>query len=957
MSVNKDNLNGVINITQTLLMREKDKGVITPSFIRGKIKLAVTLDPSMAEGVNLDEVVEELIRRFSRWIGTDKSIDDKQSKPWITSERKKDWKYWQRYSTWLQQEISAPAVEKLDKTTDEILDFLADPKSEGGFNRRGLVVGHVQSGKTSNYTALVAKAADSGFKIIIVLAGMHNNLRSQTQIRLEEGFLGYETPSTDDRIHPIGVGIIDGDIDLVPGCFTTRIDTGDFNAKVANHLAFRPEERPWLFVVKKHSKVLSRLLTWIRKHVADATDENQRKYVSNLPLLIIDDEADHASVDTGEQVHFADGTLDEDYQPKKINAGIRRILNSFAKAAYVGYTATPFANIFIHQKNKTKEEGLDLFPSAFIKNLSAPSNYVGPAKVFGLYGAGERVGGLPVIRPIAYDKNSEEYGWMPLKHKKEHHPLCGGAGGMPKSLTDAVNSFFLTCAVRYIRGQENKHSSMLVHVTRFNLVQEEVYKQVEEYVSKVRQRITWKIESETILSTLKELWIKDYEKTYSEFQEIAEKDPFLELSKSLPDWDAVANVLPRVLGDISVRMINGSAKDALDYSIHEETGLKVIAIGGDKLSRGLTLEGLCVSYFIRTSKMYDTLMQMGRWFGYRPGYIDLCRLYITDELIEWFSDITDAAEELREEFDLMVENGLTPKDYGLKVKSHPVLMVTSPLKMRTAETLYLSFSGSLLQTINFHSDKVEKALNLAAVNSLIESMGSPTSAGIVQSRPNGKVDEWSDSYLWKNVEPEKVSDFLLEYQSHPSSTRVNSQMIGKFVSRMASANQLSKWNVVLMGGGEGDYYTFANGLNIKRMKTRKDKGVEGRYTIGVLTDPSDEAVDVDGDLWAAALNETISSWREDPARSTPIEPKIPSGSQIRRIKGFGYKGSPALNSGLLIIYPLDPSKKYAGDGAADSSIPFMGFAISFPATLASEDGVKVEYQVNQRFWEEFGEAD
>jgi hypothetical protein len=962
MSANKENLTGVINIAQTLLMRVKDMSLITPSLIQEKIKLAFAMDPSLAEGVEVSEVVEELIRRFSRWIGTDSTISDKKSEPWITAERKKEWKYWQRYATWLEQQISAPAVEKLDKTTDEILDLLADPKREAGFDRRGLVVGHVQSGKTSNYTALVAKAADAGYKLIIVLAGMHNNLRSQTQIRLEEGFLGYETSSNGDPANPIGVGVgnIDSDMKLSPACFTTRLEGGDFNTRVANHLANRPEERPWLFVVKKNKTVLNRLLKWIKNHVADVTDENKRKYVSKLPLLIIDDEADHASVDTGEQLHYTDGTVEKEYQPKAINSGIRRILNSFSKSSYVGYTATPFANIFIHRKNKTPEEGEDLFPSAFIKNLAAPSNYIGPSRVFGLHGTGDRHGGMPVIRPISYKDKAEELKWMPLKHKKDHYPLCDGEDRIPKSLENAVNSFFLTCAVRYLRGHKDKHSSMLIHVTRFNLVQDVVYRQVDKYVAHIKQRITRKIDNEKVISSLKDLWESDYVPTYAKFELIAAQDKYLELSKSLPKWEEVLEVLPRVLEDIGVKMINGTAKDALDYSTHSHTGLKVIAIGGDKLSRGLTLEGLCVSYFIRTSKMYDTLMQMGRWFGYRPGYVDVCRLYITDDLIGWFADITDAAEELREEFDLMVESGGSPLDYGLKVKSHPVLMVTSPLKMRTAEKLYLSFSGSLLQTISFFREKNKQLLNLSAANNLISAMGEPSTKGIKVERPGGKSETLKSSYLWKGVEPKKIIDFLSEYESHPTSTRVNSQMIANFVKKMAEANQLTHWNVVLMGEGSGREYVFESGLKIDSMKVRKHKGVEGRYSIGVLTDPSDEAVDLDADSWNAALVATMKAWKLDPARNNLVEPKIPSGVYIRKVKGFGYEGNAPVNTGLLILYPLDSSKEAVGDSMFEDAgyiAPVLGFAISFPSTLESEEGVKVEYQVDQLFWEEFGEAD
>ena len=258
--------------------------------------------------------------------------------------------------------MSVTAVDALDKSTDQILGWMEDPDRAGAWDRRGLVVGHVQSGKTANYSGLICKAADSGYKIIVFLAGLHNNLRSQTQIRLEEGFLGYETSATGDIVKLIGVGEHGRDFEIKPNCATNRTNNGDFNTKIAKHLAITPEQRPWLFVVKKHKVVLERLLKWIRGHVADATDEHGKRFVSNLPLLLIDDEADHASVDTGEQHIGADGNPDEDHEPKAINSRIRKILNTFAKKAYVGYTATPFANIFIHRQNETPEEGPDLFP-------------------------------------------------------------------------------------------------------------------------------------------------------------------------------------------------------------------------------------------------------------------------------------------------------------------------------------------------------------------------------------------------------------------------------------------------------------------------------------------------------------------------------------------------------------------------------------------------------------------
>ena len=232
----------------------------------------------------------------------------------------------------------------------------------------------MQSGKTGNYTGLICKAADAGYKIIIVLAGLHNNLRSQTQMRLDKGFLGYATGPCAGDITTIGVGEIDGDPAIRPNYVTNRTNNGDFSTSIARNLGISPEQRPWLFVVKKNRTVLTRLLQWVKNHVADTRDrETGRRLVTKLPLLLVDDEADHASVDTGEQVFDENGKPDEEHSPTAINRLVRQILNSFTRKAYVEYTATPFANIFIHERGRTREEGPDLFPSSFIVNLAAPS--------------------------------------------------------------------------------------------------------------------------------------------------------------------------------------------------------------------------------------------------------------------------------------------------------------------------------------------------------------------------------------------------------------------------------------------------------------------------------------------------------------------------------------------------------------------------------------------------------
>ena len=604
---------------------------------------------------------------------------------------------------------------------------------------------------------------------------------------------------------------------------------------MAAHFAISPEERPWLFVVKKQKTVLTQLLKWIQNHVADAVDKDtKRRLVTKLPLLVIDDEADNASVDTGEQVIDDNGNPDEEHQPKTINSLIRKILHAFERKAYVGYTATPFANIFIHRQGETKDEGPDLYPKAFIINLAAPSNYVGPAKIFGVSTPEGRTEGLPLMRPIDDHINKETPGgWMPVKHSKEHVPLFNGQETVPPSLRKAIQAFALACAARELRGQGNEHSSMLVHVTRLVQVQKHVTAQVENSLRKLKQGVTRGTDPSLIIE-LQELWESDFAPTTLAVSALtANTDGPLPLLA----WKDIADKLPDVLEDIVVRMINGSAKDALDYAQETSHGLKVIAVGGDKLSRGLTLEGLCTSYFIRTTKMYDTLMQMGRWFGYRPGYVDLCRLYTTPDLVEWFGHIADASEELRAEFDDMAERGATPMDYGLKVQSHPVMLVTSPLKMRTSKPLRLSFSGEVLETVSLHTDTEVLDRNLDTVNRLIERMGAPVK-GPSFPLDRGELKQQHKGWLWESIPVEHITEFFDGYLTRPESHKVNSKLLSQFIQDMACKGELTSWTVYLSGGSGGKPATFHGGLLLESMLTRTTNTEKlDRYSFGRLLSP------------------------------------------------------------------------------------------------------------------------
>lgn len=951
-------LENIIATAQRLVKAEKDQSKITPAFIAEKVHLAATMFAGDSlHAVDQGKAVTSLIQRFSHRIGRATTLKDNTNHlDWLSAPRKRDWHYWRRYEDFLEAKLSDTVVEELDKATDEILSLLEDPRRTDDWDRRGLVVGHVQSGKTSNYSGLICKAADAGYKIIIVLAGMHNNLRSQTQMRLEESFLGYETTADRDRGEPIGVAGFGED--LTTNSATTRAENGDFNKAIAKHFqGISPEERPWLFVVKKQKTVLSALLNWIQARVADSTDSvNGRRLVTKLPLLMIDDEADHASVDTGEQVFNEDGTPDEEHQPKTINSLIRQVLHAFTRKAYVGYTATPFANIFIHHKGATKKEGPDLFPRSFIINLATPSNYVGPARMFGKMTKEGRVGALPLSRNISdhFDPGTDS-GWMPPKHRKTHLPIYNGQETIPPSLREAICAFVLASAVRSLRDQGDQHSSMLIHVTRFVDVQTHVRNQVEDAVRRMRQRITRGIDASELLGQLRELWETDFLCTRDQ---VADLSPLEERPPTMPSWEDVLGALPDVLNDIEVRSINGTAKDALDYAA-PGSSLKVIAIGGDKLARGLTLEGLSVSYFVRTTKMYDTLMQMGRWFGYRPGYLDLCRLYTSSDLVRWFAHIAAASEELREEFDFMADANLTPEQYGLKVMSHEILTVTSPLKMRNARRLSLSYSGTRPQTILFHRNAQIQEQNLDATDSLIASMGNHWLSDPTYRR-DGDSDSWPGARLWKDVGASKILKFLDAYTTHPNATSAKAELLAEFITKMIGVGQLTKWSVALLGGGlgGGEPHTFPGGQPSSAYSIRKtgDPDEEEKidpklFAIGVLTDPKDEGIDLDDDVWRDALARTRAVSKREPGNP----PTFPSGKGIREARG---KLGGDVDRGLLLLYPLTPfhkGKKTNRLIVPGWNKPIMAFAIAFPA---SDKSISVEYEVNYLYWlQEYGPSE
>ncbi len=927
-------------------MMLKQKSTIAGHFlqisdIREVVKEVLSM-PSFS-GIDRDVLAAELEERFTVVTGEHQTLGSNDDhKAWLPSKASSiSWRYWDRYLLYLEERVPRSAVDSVDEVTRDILERIEDPDRQGPWDRRGLVMGHVQSGKTANYCGLVCKAADAGYKVIFVLAGVHNSLRSQTQIRLEEGFLGFMNDvGADDHqaFKPVGVGLIDSSIRANTG--TSRSQFGDFNETVARQFGIHPGGMPLVFVVKKHVGILNNLIKWIRSS-ADAQEQSSgRKFVRNVPALIIDDEADLASVDTRQQEFDENGKPDEDHDPTKTNRNIRLLLRAFEKVAYVGYTATPFANIYIHDKGSTRELGDDLFPRSFIVSIPAPSNYMGPARIFGLQEDEEaglaEVPPLPIVRKVTDHANSEEMdeteGWMPpkLRQRTEHIPRHQGERNVPPTLREAVMAFVLATSVRKIRERGTLFNSMLIHVVRYTKVQKEVADQVQQVLKEIQQRLRNGDGDRlpTMEEEFEELWNTDFVPTSSRCAEILRSEDL-----TLPGWGAVLDILEAVAGGIRIKIINGSAGDVLDYEEHKETGIDLIVVGGDKLSRGLTLEGLSVSYFLRASRMYDTLMQMGRWFGYRKKYIDICRLYTTTELLGWFTHISAASEELQQEFEHMVNVGATPKDYGLKVRSHSAMLITSAVKMRNGTEMKLSFSGDISETIIFKRSEKWLVSNSDAVDGWLESLGNR----VAGNRTGG--------YTWKTTDS-RILDFLGRYASHEDARRADTKLLARYIKAQNKNGELTEWTVRLVSSSlaEANVVKICGlpvGL-VKRAPFPEDQRND-RYTIRRLVSPADESIDLSDDEKREALQLTIEDWRADkrPSKSDQA-PKTPSGERIRQCR--------PKNRGMLLIYPLDPAHALLPIG----SPCVLGIAVSFPK---SDTATEITYTVNNVFTTRGGDSD
>ena len=864
-----------------------------------------------------EEVITTLHASLFVRIDRGHCLKEKDHTPWyMAAKAELPSNFWDRYRIYLQKEKhwNKDTVNELDKTTDEIMDLLGNPDSANSFLYRGLCIGDVQSGKTSTYIGLINKAADAHYRVIILLTGTIEKLRRQTQQRIDEGFIGLDSYAFTLEKDSVQVGV--GSIDPNTSGWAVTSTTSDFNAATAKKIVGQLSNinAPVIFVLKKNKSVLEKLEHWLRFYNANKTTKK-----IDLPMLLIDDEADNASVNTK-----------KDDEVTAINKGIRKLLVLFEKANYVGFTATPYANIFIDPDTEQEMLEHDLFPRDFIYALEAPSNYIGARSIFGN------------DAPYGYmlESNDDCESVLPLKHKKEDVLTY-----MPKSMEEAITAFFICNAVRDLRGDTKSHRTMMINISRFIAVQNQITRVVDSYVRDAKREIRnyYLTGVEALQYDIFKLMKQVYEKYFAGFA----SDPEYSDLKHFT-WEQIQEAMYPAISRIEVRTINGgNAPKNLDYENYEkklnDIGLRLIAVGGLSLSRGLTLEGLSTSYFYRNSSMYDTLMQMGRWFGYRGKYRDLCKIWMPDESMAWYSYISMATDKLRAEVRRMQNDNMTPTDFGLAVRSDiQGLLVTARNKMRTAkdyETV-VNFSGEVVETRYVYSSKEILQRNYEETELFLNDLA--TSYSVHRNDPDLALK----SYQYLNVAKEKIVDFLSVYSAHTLNIDFS---ITELLSMFSEDDQqiFDYWDVLIASGlSTTPAIEFANLMlppvkrNFAYRKDTKSLQMSGKNSrLGSK------------DLAKGGLTKaTVAKMEADKEDGKSFNEEF--------YFNTGMKRNP-----LMVIYPVKLAPKETDSEyetkkkIADSiDFPIVGVSIGIPRISGKKREV-IKYKINKQKWLELFGAD
>ena len=834
-------------------------------------------------------------------------VNDRQSNYWLYKTKPNiQHAYFHRYRLYLSNEgFAHPVIDNIESTCEKILSYCANPKTLSQVDKkRGLVVGDVQSGKTASYLGLINMAYDYGYKIVVLLAGTTNSLRLQTQKRADKGVIGAKSDTIGNTIEYVGVGFSPKEHFAVP--FTNQ--SNDFAKFMQKNLnaAISDFNKPVVLVVKKNKSILESVSERLQSTLLE-------QGVDSKSILIIDDEADNASINTSKPD-----------TPTAINKCITTIFNKFPIATYVGYTATPFANIFIDPSYDT-EDKLNLFPADFIIQLNSPGIYFGGRKVF------PKGDDLPrCLRKI--DENEQCF--LPVIHDK-----YAEYNDMAASLKEAIHSFLINCVIRTIRGDKYKHRSMMINITRFNDVQTRIWERVSTYIDKLRCEIEQlscaDVSSFIANQDMKEIY--DLYTTDSFYAPIingdAEKDisgiTWAEIQNGL--YDEIIQFQTVIINSRNgtMNLIEGTGtKKRFDYEEFEEEGARVIAIGGMVLSRGLTLEGLMTSYYSRNAAAYDTLLQMCRWFGYRPKYEDLCRVYISEDNIERFDAVLDAVEDLKQQFSEMDRQNKKPKNFGLMVRESPdtletTLLITQRNKCKGTEQIEirLNYGGVYADTSKLSVEK-----NPDNLNALYRFMN--------------KVDfSWNKEhpghYMASNVSKFDVAELIRNLKIPYVNKRFDTDGLSEYIE---NSTIFPIWDVLI---AKGKSKTIKSCFEIDDLSAaERTFSIKGKYVaIGSTNNRVLDPNDFNCGLWLDQNTITRVLEEKDTLDKENAPHKNLTAKDYLKLRQIP----------ILVIYPIDLKADNNEDKekikcSLGDKTPLLAFAVGFPN---KESGERFVYRANR----------
>ncbi|TXD37965.1 beta-1,4-mannanase [Lujinxingia vulgaris] len=776
----------------------------------------------------------------------------------------------------------ANTVKGLENATQQIVTRLPDPRSESNFQGRGLVLGYVQSGKTANMMGVIARAADRGWNFVLILAGLTNVLRYQTQSRFEADLYKHNRHYWD------------------------RLTTNDGDFDDSREEGFKPL-KPGIVriaIVKKNLAVLKKLKKRFK--------ETHSGHKESFNVLVIDDECDHASVNASNR---DDGIT-------AINQAIREMLALMPRHAYVGYTATPFANVLIDPSvDPTKPE--DLYPRDFILSLQSPKAYFGTDRLFGqgLIDAEELdepgAEGMNVIRIVP--ENDAKFLSPPKKKKGERLRDVWDTLALTTHFRRSLDWFLMATAVRELRGQESEHSSMLIHTAIRVEAHRLVAQKVQNEIESIRQALVR--DDEQLLARWRELYEQEIDAVPAhEFKNA--RFPFEKVVARVSELLERANEP----GALEIIIENGQSDNRLDFEVIPNSegrpfGRRYLVVGGVVLARGLTIEGLTASYFLRPTKQYDTLMQMGRWFGYRKGYEDLQRIWMPQSIIDRFQKLATVEAEIREDIASYVDpqgnEKKTPLDFAVRIRQIPGMMITARGKMRSVRKVRLSWSNQHIQTRRFHhKNEAFLASNRAATVELLNELDSPVDVA------SGRV--------WLNVPVTKIQKFLNNYEVHEHHDEFHREQLDEFISKLAKRG-INTWNVAIAEPKKGKVYTQGKGaLEGTRMVNRAafSKLADGEgVDIKSLMSKTDVFLDVKAlDSDTPKMTDRRRSWNAyKQKRQDAFEHPVP----------------------MLVLYIIDPDSTPKSDSGKfknlNANSPVIGLGIIFPDL--KEHGAEVYVEV------------